>query len=300
MFDLLEIQHYPTYDNVIHHMQNICESLKRTEISDIFAESVENLMSSMYKFLMSKLGESGNRICLKRGLSKMPVLYLPEQKMFVVCNRVVKSIKENEIIKPYLMEVPDKYHQFFELFEVLGMDRQVNVFNFVRVLALLRIDVNNDQLHVNELQIAKQAIRMLFHYLQISTIGEVAINLCSVKTLYLPSRDKILKDAKFLVYSDNEDFEKKIGNDIGMPYVVCPEKLGVRLIGSFAWELKKLPKHLQPNFLSSLVSRQLQESFELMSLDENGLQLADLLSSPQFHLHRRTFVLHSEVKLHIR
>jgi sacsin len=304
MFDLLEIQHYPTYKNVIHHMQNICESLnelfKTTKISDIdvFAESVVELMSCMYTILMSKLGESDNRICLKRGLSKMPVLYLPEQKMFVVCNRVVKSIKENEIIKPYLMEVPDKYHQFFELFEVLGMDRQVNVFNFVRVLALLRIDVNNDQLHVNELQIAKQAIRMLFHYLQISTIGEVAINLCSVKTLYLPSRDKILKDAKFLVYSDNEDFEKKIGNDIGMPYVVCPEKLGVRLIGSFAWELKKLPKHLQPNFLSSLVSRQLQESFELMSLDENGLQLADLLSSPQFHQAVVRIAVHSQKNIH--
>jgi hypothetical protein len=56
--------------------------------------------------------------------------------MFVACNRVVKSINENEIIKPYLMEIPDKYHQFFELFEVLGMDRQVNVCNFVRVLAL--------------------------------------------------------------------------------------------------------------------------------------------------------------------
>jgi hypothetical protein len=173
MFDLLEIQHYPTYENVIHHMQNICESLnelfKTTKISDIdvFAESVVELMSCMYTILMSKLGESDNRICLKRGLSKMPVLYLPEQKMFVACNRVVKSINENEIIKPYLMEIPDKYHQFFELFEVLGMDRQVNVCNFVRVLALLKIDVNNDQLHINELQIVKQAIQRLFHYLQI-------------------------------------------------------------------------------------------------------------------------------------
>jgi hypothetical protein len=39
------------------------------------------------------------------------------------------------------MEIPDKYHQFFELFEVLGMDRQVNVCNFVRVLTLVKIDV---------------------------------------------------------------------------------------------------------------------------------------------------------------
>jgi sacsin len=283
MFDLLEIQHYPTYDNVIHHMQNICESLKRTEISDIFAESVENLMSSMYTFLMSKLGESDNIICLERGLSKMAVLYLPEQKMFVACNRVVKSINENEIIKPYLMEIPDKYHQFFELFEVLGMDRQVNVCNFVRVLALLKIDVNNDQLHINELQIVKQAIQRLFHYLQISTFDEIEKKLCSVETLYLLSRDNTLKDAKCLVYSDNTDFEEKIGDDIGMPYVASLDKLGVRLTGSFAKEFKKLPKHLQPNILSSLVSRQLQESFELLSLDENGLQLVALLSSPQFH-----------------
>ena len=283
-------------------MQNICEPLKElfktTDISDMFAESVENLMSSMYKFLMSKLGESDNRISLKRGLSQMPVLYLSEQKMFVACNRVVKSINENEIIKPYLMEIPDKYHQFFELFEVLGMDRQVNVCNFVRVLALLRIDVKNDQLHVNELKIVKQAIQMLFHHLQISTFDEIAKKLCSVETLYLPSRDEILKDATCLVYSDNEDFEEKIGNDIGMPYVVSPKKLEVRLIGSFASELKKLPKHLQPNFLSSLVSRQLDDSFELMSLDENGLQLADLLSSPQFHQAVVRIAVHSQKNIH--
>jgi hypothetical protein len=35
----------------------------------------------------------------------MPVLYLPEQKMFVACNRVVKSIKENEIIKPTVLQL---------------------------------------------------------------------------------------------------------------------------------------------------------------------------------------------------
>jgi hypothetical protein len=213
MFNLLEIQYYPTYENVIHHMQNICEPLKElfktTEISVKFAVLVEKLMSCMYTFLMSKLGESDNRICLKRGLSKMPVLYLPEQKMFVACNRVVKSINENEIIKPYLMEIPDKYYQFFNLFEVLGMDCQVNVCNCVRVLALLKIDVNNDQLHVNELQIVKQAIQMLFHYLQISTTSELV--LYSVETLYLLSRDDTLKDAKCLVYSDNTDFEEKIG-----------------------------------------------------------------------------------------
>jgi hypothetical protein len=44
MFDLLEIQLYPTYENIIHHMQNICEPLKElfktTDISDMFAESV--------------------------------------------------------------------------------------------------------------------------------------------------------------------------------------------------------------------------------------------------------------------
>lgn len=301
IFDLLEIQCYPSYENVIHHMQNICESLKElfktTEISANFAKLVEKLMSCMYTFLMNTLGESDNKFCLKRGLSKMPVLYLPEQKMFVTCNRIVKSIKENEIIKPYLMEVPDKYHQFVELFEVLGMDRQVNVSNFVRVLAFLKIDVNNTQLHVNELQIVKQAIQMLFNYLQISTFDEIGKNLCSVETLYLLSQDDTLKDAKCLVYSDNTDFEEEIGDDIGMLYIASLEKLGVRLTGSFAREFKKLPKHLQPNILSSLVRRQLQERFEFISLDENGLQLAALFSSPQFHQAVVRITVHSRKRI---
>jgi hypothetical protein len=42
MFDLLEILHYPTYENVIHHMQNICDPLKTTKISDSCAETVES------------------------------------------------------------------------------------------------------------------------------------------------------------------------------------------------------------------------------------------------------------------
>jgi hypothetical protein len=157
------------------------------------------------------------------------------------------SAKISEISVLFNEEIPDKYHQFFELFEVLGMDRQVNVCNFVRVLALLKIDVNNDQLHINELQIVKQAIQRLFHYLQISTFDEIEKKLCSVETLYLLSRDNTLKDAKCLVYSDNTDFEEKIGDDIGMPYVASLDKLGVRLTGSFAKEFKKLPEHLQPN-----------------------------------------------------
>jgi hypothetical protein len=60
------------------------------------------------------------------------------------------------------------------------------------------------------------------------------------------------------------------------------------------FKLKKLPKHLQPKILSSLVSRQLQDSFELMSLDENGQQLADLLSSPQFHQAVVRIAVHSQ------
>jgi hypothetical protein len=67
--------------------------------------------------------------------------------------------------------------------------------------------VNNDRLHVNELQIVKQAIQGLFYYLDVSRFEENDVKeLCSVETLYLPSRDEILKDAKCLVYSDNADF----------------------------------------------------------------------------------------------
>jgi hypothetical protein len=48
----------------------------------------------------------------------------------------------------------------------------ISVCNFVRVLALVKIDVNNDRLHVNELQIVKEAIQGLFYYLDISRFKE--------------------------------------------------------------------------------------------------------------------------------
>jgi hypothetical protein len=144
-------------------------------------------------------------------------------------------------------------HQFFELFEVLGMDRQVNVCNFVRVLALVKIDVNNDRLHVNELHDinSKLSCNCLLtkedKIFGCKCLGSVFNSHANEPIRHTPSFSSLAT-----YYSDNADFEEKIGNDIGMPYVARLEKLGVCLIGSFAWELKTLPKHLQPNILSVL------------------------------------------------
>ncbi|CAC5371401.1 unnamed protein product [Mytilus coruscus] len=235
----LQVHKEPSLDNVIQHTQNVCDSLKllanQNSIQDKHVIWIEEVLIQLYAWLLKY--KDSNSENLKRSLLQKPIIFIPKSKLFVTCDRVVKSLQVEEI-RPYLMEVPEQYGAYFKLFELLGMNTRENICNFVKVLAHLYIDVRDNILHVNELQTVRKALQGICNHLRFLN-DQLKTDLANIDTLYLPTRDKFLTNARQIVFSDNRDYEEKIGNDIGMPYMMYLNELNVVGVGNIVSDFKK-------------------------------------------------------------
>ncbi|VDI12593.1 sacsin [Mytilus galloprovincialis] len=289
IFTHLQLVKEPGFIDVVRHVQNICDKMKEIistiQTDDILACSVEHLMTGIYKWLHGNMNDESNKDDLIKTLHRKPILFLPAYKLFVTCNKVVRFIKDEDVIKQYLVEAPSKYASYFDLFECLGMKRQVNVCSFIHVLNQLITDVGQrDELHYEEIRTVQQAVQNLFNYLRYPLFGDVEYKeLSEIKTFHMLSREHLLCDSKRLVYSDNKAFENEIGSDMMLSYLVNLEELGVGITGSFSTEFQKLPKHLQPNILSHMIKKRLKDNFEIVPIDEKGHLIETLLNASQFH-----------------
>ncbi|CAG2253105.1 unnamed protein product [Mytilus edulis] len=280
----LGIHNEPPIERVMEHVQNICDALYTMADLNLIEDSrvgyIQDMMKKIYKFLKSKMNEHSE--CLKN-LSKTPVVFIPDSKMFVTCDRTVKSFDSNNEteIRPYLMRVPDEYGEFFKLFQLLGMSTSTSVCNYVRVLECLHSEVGEEHLNINELKIVRMASQQLLkHLLDVSNADTETLK--KMDTLFLLTRLQTLQNAKTLVLSDNKDFEEKIGSDIGMPYVMEFSQLGIFIQGSISERLKKLPEKMQPNILSDTISKELSADNLVRVQDGRGNGLKDFFTSHQF------------------
>jgi hypothetical protein len=283
MVDQLNVYREPELSNVIKHMQNVSDSLKQladnNQLRDSHVIKIKDVMIQIYAWLNNKKETSSEAI--RKGLLHKPIVFLPTYKLFVTCDRVVKSLQKQEEIKPYLMEVPEEYGAYFKLFEILGMNVHANICNFVRVLAHLKLDVGDKDLHINDLKLVQKALQGICCHLDNIT-EDLVKELSSMDALYLPTRDKVLQNARCIVFSDNKAFEERVGDDIGMPYMMSLMDLEIISFGTAAISFKKLPQKLQPNILSDLIKPELNEDSLTITYDEKGKQLCDFMTSPQF------------------
>ena len=263
-------------------MQNICDSLKflaeRNEINYSDVQKIKDVMIKIYTLLSKNKDSKADQI--KRGLLYKPIIFIPNSKLFVTCDRVVKSLGMEEI-KPYLMEVPEEYGAYFKLFELLGMIPHPTICSFVRVLAHLKVDVGENPLHENELKKIQKALQQLC--ISLSSINETMFKeLVDMNALYLPTRDKKLENATNIVYADNKSFEDRIKHDIGMPFMLNFEDIEVITVGNMVLDFKKLPPKLQPNILSEMITKELNKDVLNVTEDERGGQLRDFVMSQHF------------------
>ncbi|CAG2253089.1 SACS [Mytilus edulis] len=299
MIEQLQICKEPSLDSVIKHTQNICDSLKLmaddSQIHDKNVIKIKFVMVKIYACLLKY--KDSNLMKYKKTLFYTPIIFHPKLKILVTCNRVVKSL-QTDGIKPYLMEVPEEYGEYFKLFEVLGMNTRENICNFIRVLQHLKKDVGNKELLVTEMQTVQKALQGICnHFIKIDE--QLTTDLVEMDALYLPSRNSVLANARSIVYSDNIDFEEKIGSDIGMPYMMQFEKLEVSTLGNIVSDFKKLPLQLQPNILSDLISKELNEESLEAKFNEKGRLFRDFVVSPQFLEAAVRITVHCLKKTHL-
>ncbi|CAG2253140.1 unnamed protein product [Mytilus edulis] len=116
MFQHLKILEEPEFRDVVRHVQNICDNMNALiptiQEDEHLASRIETLMTKIYEWLHRKMNDGSNKDSMKRTLYEKPIMFLPVDKLFVPCYRVAIHLKEEDVIKPYLVEVPSKYASF--------------------------------------------------------------------------------------------------------------------------------------------------------------------------------------------
>ncbi|XP_076101811.1 sacsin-like isoform X2 [Mytilus galloprovincialis] len=281
----LGILNEPPFRSVISHVQNICDALKgfadKNLIQDASIVLIKEMMLKIYDWLNENHDKDIDHF--KKSLIHTPLVFKSERKLFVTCVRTVKSLdkkKEHEIV-PYLLETPEEYGKYFKLFQILGMNLNTDLSTYVRVLVDLKYDIGDRKLNPNLLKIVQRSVEEILSF-RADVDEHVFDALEKMEALYLLTREKQLMNASNLVFSDNEDFEEKIGNDIGKPYMMGFDRLDVSAHGNIVSSFKQLPKKMQPCILSDMITSEIdEESFNKIN-DRRGQLLREFLASPQF------------------
>ncbi|CAG2253134.1 unnamed protein product [Mytilus edulis] len=143
------------------------------------------------------------------------------------------------------------------------------------------MDIGDKKLHPNLLKIVKRSVEEILSF-PIEADNHVLDALEKMESLYMLTRDEKLRNASELVFSDNEDFEEKIGNDIGKPYMIGFDELDILTQGNIVQLFKGLPKKMQPYILSDMITSEINEEAFTKVNDRKGQVLREFLGSVQF------------------
>ena len=242
-----------TQDSIIKHCQNVCDSLK-----EMFKHKKENkeeldwvklLMEKLYECLQSHFMSGEN---VQKRLRYTPVVFVPDSEDFVPATQVVEELSSNQEIKPYLLKAPRYFGKYFSLFKYLGASEYASYIHYVNVVSLIQQKVQDSQLgvkYINYWFIICKAIDNMFKCLK---DGKCDTHYENVK-LYLPTRNKQLKDASQMVVCDSPNFEGRLGPELleNMSIFIGFEALKLYHLTNASIHL--LPECLRPKYLSEVV-----------------------------------------------
>ena len=279
----LGIIHNPTQDSIISHCQNVCDSFKeifkhkkkKKETGDWVNSFMEKLYESLWTNCMSN-ENAQQRLCYT------PIVFIPDSEDFVPATQVVEELSSGQEIKPYLLKAPRYYGKYFSLFRYLGATEYASFVHYVRVLSIVQQRVKDSHLDYQNLEhwgIICKAIDNMFKCLKErpnETPNEDTI-------LYLPTREKQLKDASQVVICDSRNFEGRIGEERlqKMRIFIGFDALELSYLTDDSFQL--LPESLRPKNLSEIVEEIFEKSdIKILPDSPIAIKLENFLRSTYF------------------
>ncbi|KAK7495448.1 hypothetical protein BaRGS_00013387 [Batillaria attramentaria] len=250
-------EHAPE-DRVMEHTKNLCRALDKNEPQNILvwepdkAGVLQQVMTALYTYL----GEHLDRLDRNK-LAELPLICDTENKQMLVPQNVIINISDEDIIRGYINRLPTRMGQFVDLFEKLGVSKQVTPDHYARVLRQLKQQWEENELHVEAMKIVTKAIRGLFKYLKYEKEEE---RLLTVEHVYLPSEQRqLLKSTELVFKTDsrladrcktlpNADFKFFLG--FGGMEIYVPQPLE---------EIRLLPQKHMMTCLSDIVKEKIPE-----------------------------------------
>ena len=281
---LLGIHKEPPLKSVIMHTQNVCDSLykmfetNRNTASSTFSW-IEWFMERLYEFLYNNGMTTQETM---RMLYHTPVVFIPKEYILVPAYRVIQDISSDQEISPYLLKAPVRYGKFFDLFSYLGAERDPSFMHYVEVLKMVKNEVKESKLteaYLCEWGVIRKALENLFYFLP-ETSKTVERQTPEGTVLFLPTRDKYMKDSSTLTIVDNQYFEQRIGSSGSLQFMIDLKALRLSYeLKCFRW----LPRSVRPKFLSDIVKEEVDTS-EMVECETcpSCLKLERFIHSEQF------------------
>ena len=286
----LQVVKTPSVDLVVRHCQAICSHLENNQAlktsSSAHCYTLETVMEHIYKFLEENAMVDNKA---KNHLKATPCILVERGRKFVKPSQAVLELYADSEIKPFLYRVPAEFGKFQRLFEYLGCSKSVKPTHYAMVLEKLRENCQNNKLHPNEVAKCTKAVKGFFESLQ-----EDPDNASLLCKLYLPAIPPSLRStdsplttvtlhkSERLVFDDAPAFKDRILG-LKLPFVLELSLMEVKLTSAkinYKELIMKLPAHLQPVMLSSVVKEERTDGEIVTSGALNVLM--QRLSSPQF------------------
>ncbi|KAK7087749.1 sacsin-like [Littorina saxatilis] len=246
----LGLQQKPPKQTVVQHLRNVAQTLASERGPEIFAALEQNkrrlivVMEELYGYLENNMSNSDIR-----SLSQLPVICDIDNSQMLTPSCVVIDLRPTEMIKGHIEKAPLTFGRYFNLFQKLGVVQCVTANHYAVVLAWLKNETGNEELHVEEMKIVKTAVEGLFRCLK---FGDEKQKQMEVPTLYLPTEEMILQMSTEIMYKDSR---------FGSRFQDCPTDmhffLGFKLleisVSTPLEEVALLPRNHRMTMLSDVV-----------------------------------------------
>ncbi|XP_050714713.1 sacsin-like isoform X1 [Eriocheir sinensis] len=280
----------PPVEDILEHIIKLCSSLKKEP--EKLPVTVKQVMESIYDYLSKNI--DGAFQTLKD--QDIPLVHIPDHKVFVPISIVVASLEEE--ILPYLYKAPTFYGKFFDTLKRLGMQEKASSNTYAQVLRMIHDDSGQRRLHPQEAKTMMMAMKGLVkHPFKLKDL--------SISELYLPAKDGTLRNSVQMFVADNIQLFFSIRETFQEPVFIGFTALKIYFEESSLVNL--LPQRLRPKYLSEacqeslmhedmedVASQFLNEVHELLQAEE--LKIGVLRIIDHYKLKESKGLTHEERK----
>ncbi|XP_019617871.1 PREDICTED: sacsin-like [Branchiostoma belcheri] len=275
----LGIQKLPSMDTVTDHVSCLCQHLAQQKANETeeganslsACRALWKVMLQVYAFLSVKPSYGD---WLKEKLGNVPCMVVEEGRRLVQPEQVAINLDQGDEIRPYLYGMPIELGRYHKLFVSIGAAEKPTPMQYAKILEALYVSSRGEPLNPNEKKATYSALFGMFRCLrsessiqfgqgQPSKTREVEDSFHKLQCLYLPSRESRLLKSTDLVFDDTPQFTDRVKGGFNYPILVRLEHC--RLFADEHELISRLPSHLRPKNLSSLVQEQLCDEDEQMS-----------------------------------
>ncbi|XP_072035532.1 sacsin-like [Amphiura filiformis] len=235
---------------IIQHIQNVCFKMMKwncCDVEDRVDAKTRGTLNSVMKVILQYLQNQHDQKTLPTtiNLEGIPICLVDNNCVLVRADQIVFNMRKEDqlMLRPYLYNASEQIKNHRSFLQTIGAQTKPTFKQLVRVLASIKQECGENEMHPNEMKTAFTAVKLLF--------SSSSDTFNTDEILYLPSTTGRLKQSTSLCCADtslktNLPSPEKLGVD----FVVDLKQCGIDDSREDTRILALLPEQLRPHNLS--------------------------------------------------